>query len=154
MKLRFGTVKNGWLSAELKSDAGQFGFNISYIPNDFHLELVEALVMMLRASGEWRACSPQEPVEVEWRFCRIQDGGVFTLVEYPGSKRTKGTGKKIYEMTGSPLEIALPLWRGLRELRGRKFKESFATHWRQNWGHAFPDQALDLLSVAVAKAKQ
>jgi|GEM_PF-1542222 len=154
MKLRFGTARNGWLPAELEADEERLAFDISYLPNDFLLELVEALINLLREPGEWRACLPQEPVEVEWRFYRIQDGAVFTLVEYPGSSRTKGTGTKVFEASGYPLEIALPLWRGLRELRGRKFKESFGTHWRQHWAHPFPDQALDTLSEAIANAKE
>ena len=154
MKLRFGTAKNGWLPAELEADGERFAFDISYLPNDFLLELVEALIKVLREPGEWKACLSQEPVEVEWRFYRIQDGVVFSLVEYPGSSRTKGTETTIFEASGYPIEIVLPLWRGLRELRGRKFKESFATHWRQHWSHPFPDQALDKLSEAIAIAKE
>jgi hypothetical protein len=154
MKLRFGTAKNGWLPAELEAGDEKFAFDISYVPNDFLLELVEALIKLLRGPGDWRACLPQEPVEVEWRFYRIQDGAVFFLVEYPGSSRAKGTGTKVFESCGDPLEIALPLWRGFRELRGRKFKESFGTHWRQNWVHPFPDQAIDALSDMIAKAKE
>lgn len=154
MKLRFGTAKNGWLPAELEADAGRFAFDISYLPNDFLLELVEALTGLLRGAGEWRACLPQEPVEVEWRFFRIQDGCVFSLVEFPGSGRTKGSGTKIFEFSGYPLDIVLPIWRGIRELRGRKFKEGFGTHWRHHWAHPFPDQALDALTAAIAAARE
>ena len=154
MKLRFGTAKNGWLPAEFEAEGEEFAFDISYLPNDFLLELVEALTKVLREPGEWKACLPQEPVEVEWRFYRIQDGVVFSLVEYPGLSRAKGTGTTILEASGYPLEIALPLWRGLRELRGRKLKEGFVTHWRQNWAHPFPDKALDTLSEAIANAKE
>ena len=146
LKLRFETAKNGWLPAELEAGGERFNFDISYTPNDFLLELVEALNHILNSAGEWHACLPQEPVEVEWRFYRIQDAVVFSLVEFPDSKRKKGTGKRIYETSGSPIEIALPLWRGLRELAGRKFKEGFHTHWTQNWSHPFPERALDALS--------
>lgn len=152
MKLRFGTARNGWLPAELEANAGRFAFDISYLPNDFLLELIEALTGLLRGAGEWRACLPQEPVEVEWRFFRIQDGCVFSLVEFPGSERTKGSGAKIFEFSGYPLEIVLPIWRGIRELRGRKFKEGFGTHWRHHWAHPFPDQALDALTAAIEDA--
>lgn len=154
MKLKFGTAKNGWLPAELEADGDHFAFDVSYIPNDFLLELVEALHHILKESGEWFACLSQEPVEVEWRFYRIQDGVVFTLVEHPDSKRNKGTGTTMLEMTGSPLEIALPLWRGLRELAGRKIKEGFNTHWTQNWAHPFPERALDTLSEKIDNAKR
>jgi hypothetical protein len=154
MKLQFGTAKNGWLPLEFEAGDKHLAFDISYLPNDFLLELTEALINLLHEPGEWHACLPQEPMEVEWRFYRIQDGAVFSLIEFPGSSRTKGTGTKIYESSGYPLEIALPIWRGLRELRGRKFKESFGTHWRQNWAHPFPDQALDRLSESIANAKE
>lgn len=154
MKLRFETAKNGWLPAKLEAEGEEFAFDISYLPNDFLIELIEALLHLLKEPGEWLACLPQEPTAVEWRFYRIQDAAVFSLVQFPGSERQKGTGKKIFEMTGTPLEIVLPLWRGLCELHGRRPKEGFSTHWTQHWAHPFPERSLDALSAAIANVKE
>lgn len=153
MKLMFGRARHGWLPAELEADDVLLQFDISYLPNDFLLELIEALRFVLCQPGEWLAILSQEPVETEWRFYRIQDAVVFSLVEFPDSKRLKGTGTKLLERTGYPLEIVLPLWRGLRELAGRKFKEGFSTHWTHHWAHPFPLGSLDALSEAVLIAK-
>lgn len=153
MKLMFGRAKHGWLPAELEADDVLLQFDISYLPNDFLLELTEALRFVLHQPGERFAILSQEPVETEWRFYRIQDAVVFSLVEFPDSSRLKGTGKKLLERTGYPLEIVLPLWRGLRELAGRKFKEGFSTHWTHHWAHPFPSESLDALSEAVSIAR-
>jgi len=128
-------------------------FDISYLPNDFLLELTEALHFILRQPGERLAILSEEPVETEWRFFRIQDAVVFSLVEYPDSKRLKGKGKKLFEQTGFPLDIVLPLWRGLRELAGRKIKEGFWTHWTHHWAHPFPLESLEALSEAISIAR-
>lgn len=153
MKLMFGRAKHGWLPAELEADDVLFQFDISYLPNDFLLELTEALRFVLHQPGERVAILSQEPVETEWRFYRIQDAVVFSLVDFADSSRLKGSGKKLLERTGYPLEIVLPLWRGLRELAGRKFKEGFSTHWTHHWAHPFPSESLDALSEAVLIAK-
>jgi hypothetical protein len=133
----------------LEVDGATIEQAVSYMPNDFLLELTEALLHVLRGPGEWVACMNQEPGEIEWRFFRVQDGVVLSLVAFPDQKRIKGTGEKIFECSGYPLDIVLPLWRGLSELSTRHKEE----HFRKHWCHPFPESEICRLSDAVKQVE-
>jgi hypothetical protein len=149
MKLRFGKARHGWLPTTLEiDDGGALAFDVSHIPYDFVGELVAALAGVLDGPGEYVARICEEPAEHDWRF-RSSDRSavVFEVVSY-----THGRGKKgevVSKAWGTPLEIVLPLWRGLRELSGRASAEGY----RKNWSAPFPSDALDRLTERVEQAR-
>lgn len=153
MKVQFGTAKNGWLPCRIRTESQEYEIDISYMPNDFMLELTNSLHGALSSKGTSTATSPSEPIEHEWIFYRIQDSVVFTLKEYPGSSREKGIGRDVFQHSGSTLDVILPFWRALKELSGRKRKEGFHTHWTQHWAHPFPTKSLEDLSEKLEKTK-
>jgi len=152
MKLKLGQAKNGWLPAVIEAEGQNYRFDISYLPNDFLLELTQALRASLQYEGEYRAVAVMEPEELEWNFLRIQDTLTLTLTCFPGSARTKGSGELVFLATGSLAEIIRPLWRGLNELSSRKFKEGFSTHWNAHWAHPFPHKELDKLTQLMDRS--
>lgn len=149
MKLQFGKANHGWLPTTLEvDDDGALAFDISYIPYDFVGELVTALSGVLDGPGEYVARICEEPAEHDWRFRAFDRSGVvFEVVTYRDGRGTKGeVAAKVW---GTPLEVVLPLWRGLRELSDRARAEGY----RRNWSAPFPSDALDRLTERVEQAR-
>jgi hypothetical protein len=144
MKLRFGKAHHGWLMAVLEVDGEELAFDVSYLPYDFLGELVAALSGVLEGPGEYVARLCEEPAEHDWRFRSFdRTAVVFEVVSYPGQRG--GKGEVVTRQWGTPLEIVLPLWRGLRELSSRTHAERF----RANWSQPFPSDALDRLTARI-----
>ncbi len=149
VKLRFGVAKNGWLPVLLEIGKHVHTFDASYLPNDFLVDLTNALVDVLTRDGTYEAVLHEEPTENVWQFFRIQDEVVFTIVRYASHRRSGIRPDKLFEIYGSPTEVALPLWRGLKELASRRLKDNF----KQNWSRAFPVSELDRLEERINDAK-
>lgn len=148
MKLRFGKARHGWLPATLELDDGPLAFDISYIPYDFVAELVAALSGVLDGPGEYVARICEEPVEHDWRFRSCDESSLmFEVVTYGYGRGRKGEVSA--KVSGTPLEVLLPLWRGLRELASRASAEGY----RKNWSAPFPSDALDRLTERVEQAR-
>lgn len=149
MKLRFGKARRGWLPVILELDGGEtLAFDLSYLPYDFIGELVAALAGVLDGPGEHVARMCEEPTEHEWRF-RAFDASAVTLdivTFYHGRGRK---GEVVAQAWGSPIDIVLPLWRGLRELAGRAQAEG----WHAHWSTPFPLDALDRLTLRMEQAR-
>lgn len=148
MKLRFGKAHHGWLVTTLELDDGPLTFDVSYIPYDFVGELVAALSGVLDGPGEYIARICEEPTEHDWRFRSFDPSAVvFEVVTYPGGRGDRG--EVAARMWGTPLDVVLPLWRGLRELSGRARAEGYRSHWSA----PFPSDALDRLTERVEQAR-
>jgi hypothetical protein len=148
MKLQFGKADHGWLPTMLELDDGPLVFDVSYMPYDFVGELVAALSGVLEGPGEYVARICEEPAEHDWRF-RSFDGSavVFEVVTYAYGRGKKG--EVVAKAWGTPLEIVLPLWGGLRELSSRASEEGYG----RNWSAPFPSDALDRLAERIERAR-
>jgi hypothetical protein len=149
MRLRFGKARHGWLPTTLEiDDGGALVFDVSHIPYDFVGELVAALAGVLDRPGEYVARICEEPTEHDWRF-RASDGSAvaFEVVTYADGRGRKG--EVVGKVWGTPLEVVLPLWRGLRELSSRAGAEGY----RKHWSAPFPFDALDRLTERVEQAR-
>jgi hypothetical protein len=145
LRLKFGRAKNGWLPTDLELDDTQLRFIASHIPRDFLLDLINALHSALRYEGTYVATVNEEPSEFDWTLLRTRDALVLTIIQYPDMRRGRGLGEKVGQASGTSLEVALPLWRGLKELESRRWKEDFKDHWIV----PFPTAALAKLSVEI-----
>ena len=148
MKLRFGRARHGWLPTTLELDEDTLSFDVSYLPYDFVGELVAALSGVLDGPGEYIARICEEPVEHDWRFRSFDRSAVlFEVVTYAHGRSR--TGEFVGRVTAPPLEIVLPLWRGLRELGSRAHGEGH----QSNWTLPFPFDALDRLTERIEHAR-
>jgi hypothetical protein len=145
MKLQFGKARHGWLPTTLEvDDDGVLAFDVSHIPYDFVGELVAALSEVLDGPGEYVARICEEPVEHDWRFRAFDPSAiVFEVVTYAYGRAKKG--EVVAKAWGTPLEVVLPLWRGLRELASRASAEGY----RSQWSAPFPSDALDRLTERI-----
>jgi len=150
MTLRFRTARHGWLQATLEIEGQAYLFGISYLPYDFISELTVALSSVLDTPGEYVARICEEPTEHDWRFRSSDTSAVsFDVVSYRNGRRTKEEAETTVAVWGAPLDVVLPLWRGIRELASRARAESFRSHWSE----PFPFQALDRLTERVEQAR-
>ena len=87
-------------------------------------------------------------MEHDWRFRAFDPSAVvFEVVTCAYGRGRKG--EVVATVWGTPLEVVLPLWRGLRELSGRARAEGWRSHWRA----PFPSDALDRLTERVEQAR-
>lgn len=149
MKLRFGRARHGWLPMTLELEDGEtLAFDLSYLPYDFIGELVAALAGVLDGPGERVARMCEEPTEHEWRFRAFDASAVtFEIVTFHDGRGRKG--EVVARAWGSPRDVVLPLWRGLRELASRAQAEG----WHSQWSTPFPFQALDRLTERVEQGR-
>ncbi|HEX8395106.1 MAG TPA: hypothetical protein VF665_22355 [Longimicrobium sp.] len=145
MKLRFGKARHGWLPTTLHLDEdGPLAFDISYLPYDFVGELVTALSGVLDGPGEYVARICEEPLEHDWRFRAFDPSAVvFDVVTFWNGRGRKG--EVVASAWGTPHDIVLPLWRGLREVASRARAEG----WNSHWSEPFPFEALERLTERV-----
>lgn len=145
MQLRFGKASHGWLPTTLELDGETLVFDVSYLPYDFVGELVAALSAVLDGAGESVARICEEPAEHDWRFRSSADRStvLFEVVTYRHGRG--GRGEVEARCSGPPLDVVLPLWRGLRELSSRASAEG----WHSQWSAPFPYAALDRLTERV-----
>ncbi|MET0396138.1 MAG: hypothetical protein ABW277_04905 [Longimicrobiaceae bacterium] len=131
----------------LELDGETLSFDVSYLPHDFIAELVAALTGVLGGPGEYVARICEEPTEHDWRFRSFDPSAVaFEVVTYPDGRG--GRGEVVARTWGTPLDVVLPFWQGLRDLSDRAAAERF----RANWSAPFPFDALDRLSERVEQA--
>jgi hypothetical protein len=148
MKLRFTKADHGWMPTTLEIGGETLWFDVSYVPYDFVTELVTALSGVLDGPGEYVARTCEEPVEHDWRFRSFDRSAVlFEVVTFTYGRDRRG--ETVARRTGTPLEIVLPLWRGLRELASRAGAEG----WHKHWSTPFPHDALDRLTARVERAR-
>ena len=150
MKLRFGTPEHGWLPTMFEVESLSLAFDASDVPCDFPSQLIAALSGVLTTPGEHTATLFEEPTEHDWRF-RSSDSSAasFEIARYPDGRRARGTGEVVVSVSSSPLGLALPLWRGLRELANRARTEAFPSHEYE----LFPFEALDRLTERIEHAR-
>ena len=150
MTLRFGSARHGWLPTTLSVESRDLVFDISHVPYDFPSELVAALSGVLAAPGEYVARVNEEPTEYDWRFQSVAGSvATFEVVRYASGHRTEEEAEVVSTVDAAPLDIALPLWRGLRELASRARDEAFGVHWNE----PFPFEALDRLTARVKQVQ-
>jgi len=150
ISITFGAANHGWLPCRLSVNQQEFDLSVSYTPNDFILDLVNALSGALTWEGTYVAMANQEPVQSDWVFNRAPNGLVFSTIQYSDHRRGRGNGRKLAECSGDLLEIALPFWRALRELDTRWRGEHFEMHWRR----PFPSSDLEKLTAEVERLKR
>ncbi|HEX6039307.1 hypothetical protein [Longimicrobium sp.] len=149
MNLRFGRARNGWLPTTLELDGGEtLSFYVSYLPYDFVSELVAALAGVLDGPGEHVARICEEPTEHAWRFRAFDPSAVILeIITFHDVRERRGN--VVARAWGSPMDVVLPLWRGLRELASRAGAEG----WHKHWSEPFPADALDRLTERIEAAR-
>lgn len=144
LKLRFTEVKSGWMNVSLTSAEQSLSFAPCYTPYDSISELVNALYDLLSWSdSESIARWNEEPDEYAFVFVKTEDNAEFTVYEI--TERVSGRVREmVFQISGSPLQIALPMWRALRDL------ETNPNHnYEAEWRRSFPSQEMAALTEKI-----
>jgi hypothetical protein len=148
IKIAFGIAHVGGLPVEVVAEGREFGFSVSYTPNDFLSDLIGALSGTLTCDGTYVATINDGPVLSDWTFHRASDTVAFSIVTDTG-RNARSRSRTLVEQSGKPSAIVLPFWRALRELESRREAQHFEAPWRR----PFPVVELDKLTAQVRQLR-
>jgi hypothetical protein len=147
-KVYLGELAKNNLPIKLKTNNQEISFIASNIPYNSLSELVYALIAILTykqftVNVRWST----EPVEYEFCFSVKNKDASLVINKYPDSRRKQGTEEVIFSVTGSPINVALPFWRALRDFQSRPNEIS-------PWIRFFPTKQMARLSETIKLAKE
>ena len=138
------------MSLSLTAEGQRLVMGASFTPYDSVRDLVEALSALLAGAGEVNVRWNCEPEEFDFKMVAAGDGVQFKVVRYPNHRRLRGSSRTVFSLGGSKLEICLPFWRALRDLRRRIAEDEFDKNWRR----PFPDSEMQQLTRLVRSEKR
>lgn len=137
LTLRFGDASSGWMPVSLTVDGQEHAFDASHTPSDFVTDLAMAICGLVE-TGAGNAILHEEPRS--YRFALRQNGTDATLrvsahADYRRAELTLDPRATEVLVVTLPLaELALALWRGLRDLEGARATRLVPGAWQ----HPFP----------------
>jgi hypothetical protein len=143
VRVRFDDPDHGWIGLSIKTEeAGELQDSFSYTPYDSFLDLITAISLVSQSNSDATASWNAEPTEYDLRFRRSDEQVQLEIQRHPDNRRIKGRGEVVLQVSGTFEEIALPFWRGRRDLRSRFSPEELNRRWHRE----FPVIALDRLT--------
>jgi hypothetical protein len=142
--------QSGWMSMSLKAGEESFVMGASYRPYDSLRDLIEALSALLRGSKDLNVRWNCEPEEFDFRA--VAHGGEveFSVIRYSDHRRRSSTSRVVFSLRSSKLDLCLPFWKALRDLRRRILTDEFESNWRRK----FPHRELQQLTKLVRSLKR
>jgi hypothetical protein len=114
--------------------------SFSYSPSDAIAELAEAIDAVVSHAVERHVILHLEPVEVELRFMREEDGLVSVrAVEHPNRARD-APGHTLFSVAIPFQSLGKAVWRALRVLSTLLPDEEYERAWRHEFPHRIVDQ--------------
>jgi hypothetical protein len=154
IRIKFATVLHGWMPIGIYLDSESLNFIASYTPRDAISELARSLLCFLTTNGTYIVTFREGPAQYDFSFTREGERGKFKVIRYsdywgPDYKREPATGEELISVSEGFINIALPFWRGLRELKSRVEREGYEEQWR--W--PFPHNEVEQLDQKLGKLK-
>lgn len=132
--VEFGKPSHGWLKLCLRSGESILEIDASVVPGDSIADLAAAICFLLKGGSKVTVEFNEEPRETEFRLIQKQSGLMLSVFQFPDSRRSRTSGTRVFEVSGTTLEICMAFWRGLRRLES----EVSAAEYQLGWGRAFP----------------
>jgi hypothetical protein len=145
LQVNFESPQSGWMSLSLESGDQRFIRVISWTPYDSVKELIEALLLLLKEEGERIVRWNSEPEEFDFRLKREEDSVSLEIVRYQDHRRLDSTSQVLFSVESSNVDICIPFWKALRDLRRRIARDEFDKNWRR----PFPYQELNQLTKSI-----
>ncbi|HEX2914611.1 MAG TPA: hypothetical protein VH186_27665 [Chloroflexia bacterium] len=142
--IQFSEGNSGWLKVQIHSNETIVTFTASYVPYDSIYELTKGLSTFLSVGSNQRVSWNTEPIEYDFLFSKSGDKIRFEIVEYADNRRLTGTGKTVFNITGTVDSIVVPIWRALRNLE-------YSDYFEQEWKHKFPHQEMKFLTDLIKR---
>lgn len=136
--ISFQSPRAGWLPLQITSGDIVVNAEVSYTPNDFLEELVNAALGVAEYEGSFTARIHEEPEEQIVRLARHEDT-VTVTVERPNH------AEALLSFQGPAASVVVPIWRALRRLES----DEHIGEWRRD----FPVAQMRSLGEAVERLK-
>lgn len=150
-RVSFNSPQSGWMSLSLEAKEQSTVAAVSHAPDDSLRALIEGLRALLEESShrvtvKWNC----EPDELDFELTGEGDRASLKVLHFPDHRRTKGTGRPLFSLTCSKLELCLPFWRALRSLH----RDIETDEFDRNWRRPFPAAEMQQLTEAVRAYKR
>ena len=149
LKVSLESPQSGWMSLGLSDGEQNLAFVAAHKPYDSVRDLIEGLSALLAGAGDVTVKWNAEP---EGYDLHLSCDGVqveLEVVRYP-DRRPARAGRSVFTARGAALDVILPIWRALRDLRRRVSDDEFAKNWRRE----FPEAELRRLTKLVRAARR
>ncbi len=142
LRIRFGAPRSNWIPLGVSSRSIAFDEVLSSVPSDPLRGIADAA--LAAAGGQSGGCVLfAGPEEYALAFQPAARGIRLEIVRWPDHRREEGRGALVFQATGSPATVLVPVWRGLRELGGRWPAEP------DFWRAPFPEETVARLGGAL-----
>jgi hypothetical protein len=152
LTLRFGQASAGWIPVSLTVDGREHTFDASHTPSDFLEDLAVAITALVEI-GAGNAVLHEEPRS--FRFALRSPGKDATLrvtahADFGRARLSDDPRAAEVLVVTMPLaQLALALWRGLRELEGASATRLAVGAWQ----HPFPSTRVAQLGARLRKPR-
>lgn len=150
LRVSIESPQSGWMAMSLHAGDQTLAMSVSHSPADSLLDLMDALSAVLTGGEEKIVRWNCEPDEYDFIFTTDADKMQIRVTHYPDHRREKNDAQIIFSLQDSALNVCLPFWTALRDLRRRVEVNEFARHWRRD----FPSGAMQRLTKAIKAAKR
>lgn len=150
-QVSFNSPQSGFMSLSLKTGEQQFVTAVSSAPYDSLRELIEGLTSLLTTGHSFKVKWNCEPDELDFEAEADADERVsFKVIHYTDHRRQPETGRVLFSLKGSRLEVCDGFWRALRDLRRHVATDEFDRNWRR----PFPQTEMQQLTEALRSFKR
>jgi hypothetical protein len=150
LSVSFNSPQCGWMSFELRAGERSLAETVSYTPYDSLVDLIDALVKLLKDDTELTVTWAHNPDELDFNFSARGDEAKLEVERYRDSLRTGVTGERAFTYAGSRLDVCHPFWKALRDLQADIEVDEFARNWRRE----FPAREVLRLTAEIEAEKQ
>ena len=151
LRASFESPQSGWMSVGLRAGGARLVLGASHAPYDSLRELIEALSALL-AGGDARRVARWncEPEEYDFELSAAGDRARLVVTRHTGPTRRADDARPVFAHAAERLQLVLPFWRELRELRRRTTEDDFEKNWRR----PFPERELRELTRLVRERRR
>ena len=150
-RVSFNSPQSGFMSLSLNAAEQSFVAAVSHAPYDSLRDLVEALGALLYGSKNVQVKWNCEPDVLDFEMSVVaRDRVAFMVRHYPDHQRLVQTGRIMFSLRASRLELCLAFWRALRDLRRHIATDEFDRNWRR----PFPERGMRQLTEALRSFKR
>jgi hypothetical protein len=150
-RVSFNSPQSGFMSLSLDAGEQQLVTAVSSVPYDSLRELIEGLTALLATGHGFKVKWNCEPNELDFELMAAVDERLsFKVVHYTDHRRLPETGRVLFSIKASRLELCQGFWRALRDLRRHVATDEFDRNWRR----PFPQSEMQQLTEALRSFKR
>ena len=148
LRIHFSEPVHGWLVLEFCDADSTLALDCSAVPSDSVGDLARGLLSLVSSqlSGSVTVVLNHEPRETDLLLQQTANGRLsLVATAFSDRRRAARSGTVLLSLEGSRNDIALPIWRALRDLESRVPIQTY----ERSWGHPFPRAEVERLRSVI-----